>query len=220
MPRAPFPAPAARPVHGASGSLGVLVVAAAVLLPTLLLPRASAEPGSPPDPAQAHLLTAAELPAVAGAWRERATVPADRGPVGACSRASLTDVGALAVVRRSFATTRGVRAVQLVATFADPMSAWRAQQVLGDWGRDCAEWAPEARAGRVANVDVATGEAHAYTAAYGGQRPRASALGVVRHGRHVALIHLTAPAEGEGTSRGVVRHPARVAARRIARTFA
>lgn len=217
VPRASFPHPAARPVRA------ILATAAAVVLSSLLspvAPRAVASPHPPGDDPSAHLLAASRLPSVTGAgqWREVATGPEGEDPVGLCNRATLSDVGALEVVRRSFGARSEagpVRAVQLVARFADDASAWRAREVLTAWGRDCEEWLDRrsARLGEVHPVSVPAGDAHAYAARHGERR--ASAFGLVRHGRTLTVIHLAAPGERARAA----RTPARVALRRIAHTF-
>jgi hypothetical protein len=115
--------------------------------------------------AASHLLTAARMPSPAGgtAWRI-----ADRGRenavVGACQKTDLQTIGAISVVRRSFASgPDGPWATQVVAQFADARSAWRAHEVLAPGRRTARSgWTSTARrSGRCAPWTSAAGPARA-----------------------------------------------------------
>lgn len=219
--------PARFPAPAATTSL-TLAVALCLALLTSVTPAGAASPApgrAAADDATAHLLSANRLPSLSGTagWREVHTGEEGGAPVGACNRATFEDLGALEVVRRSFASPRG-RAVQLVAEFADGESAWRAHGVLAAWRRDCAEWLshPFERVGPMRPVPVRVGTADAYTTRFGDRARasrRAAGFGVVRQGRFVSAIHLVTPdRELSGRARGV-HAPARLAVRRIAHTF-
>ncbi len=170
-----------------------------------------------------HLLTAARMPSPDGetAWRI-----ADRGPenavVGACQKTDLQTIGAISAVRRSFASgPDGPRATQVVAVFADAKSAWRAHEVLRAWQADCEERLDFDRTevGPLRAVDVRAGTGEGYRTAYGPRsatRGWATGLGIVRRGSHLSVVEYRTAATDYPTD----RDPARMAVRRIARTFA
>ena len=170
-----------------------------------------------------HLLTAARMPSPDGetVWRI-----ADRGPedavVGACQKADLETIGALSAVRRSFASgPDGPWATQVVAEFADAKSAWRAHEVLHAWQADCEDRLDFARTkvGPLRTVDVRAGTGEGYRTAYGPRsagRGWATGLGIVRRGSHLSVVEYRTAAADYPTD----RDPARMAVRRIARTFA
>ena len=173
--------------------------------------------------AASHLLTAARMPSPAGgtAWRI-----ADRGPenavVGACQKTDLQTIGAISVVRRSFASgPDGPWATQVVAQFADARSAWRAHEVLRAWQADCEERLDFDRTevGPLRAVDVRSGTGEGYLTAYGPRstaRGWATGLGIVRRGSNLSVVEYRTAATDYPTD----RDPARMAVRRIARTFA
>ncbi|NPC97994.1 hypothetical protein [Nocardioides sp. zg-DK7169] len=181
---------------------------------------------APTGDGRALLLDPDDLPLLADAqpWVTTATTPEDKEAVGICQRASLTDIGAVRTVRRTFAnghgeTRRPAGAVQVVADFADPRSATRALRVLESWWRDCAEHVdqPHRRIAALRTVDVPAGTARAYRATYG---PRARAarhlegMAFLRHGATITVVRVEAHAGGfagprANPARGAVRHLAR-----------
>jgi hypothetical protein len=170
-----------------------------------------------------HLLTAERMPSPDGetGWRI-----ADRGPedaaVGACQKTDLETIGAVSAVRRSFASSPdGPWFTQVVAEFADAKSAWRAHEVLRAWQADCEERLDFARTevGPLRTVDVRAGTGEGYRTAYGPRakgRGWATGLGIVRRGSLLSVVEYRTTATDYPTG----RDPARMAVRRIARTFA
>lgn len=171
-----------------------------------------------------HLLGADAMPTLGGrAWTVDSTAPEDPAKsraVGACQKTGLGTIGAVEAVRRTFSAPGGVSAVEVVARFADRKSAWRAHQVLLSWRDDCADRLDEPRAevGPIEPVRVATGTAGSYRASYGpgaGDQRHAAGLAILRTADHLTLVEVTAGLDRYPTA----WDPARVAARRIARTF-
>ena len=188
-------------------------------------PEADAGHGPAPAPDDAGEPPADRRPdAVAG--RETVWRITDRGPedaaVGACQKTDLETIGAISAVRRSFASgPDGAWATQVVAEFADPKSAWRAHEVLRAWQADCEERLDFARTevGPLRTVDVRAGTGEGYRTAYGPRsaaRGWATGLGIVRRGSHLSVVEYRTAATDYPTD----RDPARMAVRRIARTFA
>ncbi|ABL83189.1 hypothetical protein Noca_3689 [Nocardioides sp. JS614] len=163
-----------------------------------------------------HLLDADRLPTVGDrAWAVDTTGPEDpeRDPaVGACQKTLLGTIGAVETVRRTFTAADRVTATQVVARFADSRSAWRAHRVLVAWRDDCAERVDRADVGPLEPVTVRTGTAESYRTA---ARKRAAGLGILRTGSYLTVVEVTARAERYPDS----WDPARVALRRVARTF-
>lgn len=163
-----------------------------------------------------HLLDADRLPTVGErAWVVDATRPEDpdRDPaVGACQKTVLGTIGAIETVRRTFTAPDRVSATQVVARFADARSAWRAHQVLVAWRDDCSERLDRADVGPMEPVTVHTGTAESYRTA---ARKQAAGLGILRTGRYLTLVEVTARSQRYPDS----WDPARVALRRVARTF-
>jgi hypothetical protein len=176
--------------------------------------------------ADEHLLPADRMPTLGGTllWSVGSTAPEDAdggAPVGACQKTALGAIGAVTSVRRTFEAAGGYAATQVVARFADPRSARRAHEVLASWREDCADRLADADAevGPLETVRVQAGTGAAYLAAYGREADRAGSqsagLGILRAGSYLTLVEVTAGPDGypEG------RNPARVAVRRVARTF-
>lgn len=164
----------------------------------------------------AHLLDAEGLPTVgAGGW-----VVADTGPedperdraVGACQKTLLASIGAVETVRRTFTAPGRLEATQVVARFADSRSAWRAHEVLASWRDDCADRIDGGDVGPLEPLDVHAGTGESYRMA---ARERAAGLGILRAGSYLTLVEVTAGADRYPTG----WDPARVAVRRVARTF-
>lgn len=163
-----------------------------------------------------HLLDADRLPTLGErTWAIDTTGPEDpdRDPaVGACQKTLLGTIGAVETVRRTYTAADQVSATQVVARFADSRSAWRAHQVLVAWRDDCAERVDRADVGPLEPVTVRTGTAESYRTA---KRKRAAGLGILRTGSYLTLVEVTARSERYPDS----WDPARVALRRVARTF-
>jgi hypothetical protein len=161
--------------------------------------------------ADTHLLDVGRMPTFAGhTWELDPTE--HPGAVGACQKTALETLGAVAAVSRRFTADGGVAAVQVVARFVDAKSAWRAHQVLSAWREDCEERVRDSTVGPLQPVTVATGTADSYVGSY---RTRAAGLGILRTGRYLTLVEVAAGREAYPTK----WDPARVAVRRIARTF-
>lgn len=174
--------------------------------------------------ADAHLLPAERVPALGDdfAWTVRASGPEDARAIGACQKTSLESIGAVTAVRRKFTSgDRSVSATQVVARFADHVSAARAHAVLLAWRADCEERLDYARksVGPVRAVRVRAGTGESYRAVFGPRevsRGRTTGLGIVWKGSYLSVVEVTTPAADYPTE----WDPARRAVRRIARTFA
>ncbi len=164
----------------------------------------------------AHLLDADGLPVLGdGSWVVAATGPEDpdRDPaVGACQKTLLGSIGAVETVRRTFTAPGRLTATQVVARFADTRSAWRAHEVLVAWRDDCAERVDGSDVSPLRPLDVRAGTGESYRT---DARKRAAGLAILRTGSFLTLVEVTAGAEHYPTG----WDPARVAARRVARTF-
>lgn len=168
------------------------------------VPPASAGTGAVDAKARAgaltHLLTADSLPGVGDdAWVEHSTGAEGSRPVGVCQQATLVDIGALDVVVRAFRGPDGpdgsdLRVRQAIARYADAKSAWRAHEVLRAWRADCAHHLDHAtgEVGPMVEVDLETGTGGRYLVTYGPENGAHSALGLVRHGRWLAVIEIRA----------------------------
>jgi hypothetical protein len=202
-PRAtPAPVPTASPTHAAPSSpagqstkrhkVGVL---APVARPT----------------AGVHLLDADRLPSVGGhTWQVGAGD--HTGAVGACQKTELETIGAVETVSRRFTAGDGLAAVQVVGRFADARTAWRAHQVLVAWREDCEQRVHDSTVGPLRSVTVPTGTADSYLGSF---RARAAGLGILRSGAYLSVVEVATGREAYPSK----RDPARVAVRRIARTF-
>lgn len=164
----------------------------------------------------AHLLDADGLPTLGdGTWVVAATGPEDPDrdrAVGACQKTLLASIGAVETVRRTFTAPGRLEATQVVARFADSRSAWRAHEVLASWRDDCADRIDGSDVGPLEPLDVHAGTGESYRTA---ARKRAAGLGILRTGSFLTLVEVTAGAERYPTG----WDPARVAVRRVARTF-
>jgi hypothetical protein len=158
-----------------------------------------------------HLLAADRLPTIGGrAW----TIGTDQpvGPVGACQKTALETIGAMSTASRSFTADDGLTATQLVARFPDARSAWRAHQVLVAWRDDCESRVQRSTVGPLQPVTVRTGTGDSYRGSF---RARSAGLGILRTGSYLTMVEVAA--DGDRYPRDW--DPARVAVRRIARTF-
>jgi hypothetical protein len=218
-----------RPTPTASPSASVTATATPPVSETSASASASAEPTRKPHGRKvarlqprmrlatvAHLLDADSLPHVGdGSWAVAATGPEDpeRDPaVGACQKTLLGPIGAVETVRRTFTAPGDLAATQVVARFADSRSAWRAHQVLVAWRDDCADRVDGSDVGPLRPLDVRAGTGESYRTA---ARTRAAGLAILRTGSYLTLVEVAAGAQHYPTG----WDPARVAARRVARTF-
>lgn len=177
-------------------------------------------PVARPDGSRTHLLSPDLLPAYAAdaSWTTTGTGPERTRPVGACQKATLVDIGALHAVRRGYAgpAESGTWARQVVARFADAKSAWRAHEVLRSWRDGCEKWldAPNPEVGPMEDLELSAGSGGHYRAVYGPKKDTdASGLGIVRKGRWLSIVAITATDADFST--GWTRR----AVRRIAATF-
>ena len=100
----------------------------------------------------------------------------------------------------------------MVARFPDAKTAWRAHRVLVAWREDCEERVRDSTVGPLEPVTVAAGTADSYLGSF---RARSAGLGILRSGAFLTLVEVAAGREAYPTK----WDPARVAVRRIARTF-
>ena len=212
----------ATPTASAHRSTGTKAKApAAAQAPAGRRPVAGSHPAARTSPLEAHLLTAAQVPALTrgtdrSGWTVGATGPEDSVSVGACQKTSLETIGAVTAVRRTFTPAGDARgtATQVVARFADRKSAWRAHEVLRSWHEDC-----EAEVGPLRTVEVGAGTGENYRVRYaatGPTRARLAAFGIVAHGAYLSVVEIKAVRRDFPADKA----PARVAVRRISRSFA
>jgi hypothetical protein len=144
-----------------------------------------------------RLVPAVDLPGVnqETVWTVTSTGPEDGGTHGSCQRFPLVDTGADEAVVREYAGGEGVRAIQVVAEFADPKSAWRASQVLTTWSKDCAGHldAGVEKVGPLAPATVAGGKAFTQLVQYGDEGAELhtfAGIAVVRRGRLLSFVEI------------------------------
>ena len=182
---------------------------------------ANPRPAARRTPLEAHLLAAEQVPGLVrradggSGWTVGSTGPEAAVSVGACQQTGLETIGAVSAVRRTYLPADDVRgrATQVVAQFADRKSAWRAHQVLRSWHEEC-----EAEAGPLRSVDVSAGAGENYrtrVTAPEARRAQVAAFGIVARGSYLCVIEIRALRRDFPTDRA----PARVAVRRIARSF-
>lgn len=150
------------------------------------------------------LLTADQVPGLRDGftWAEgRTTKREPQALAGTCHRFSMLSIGAMRVVHRDYTAagdTTGARANELVATFADTKTAWRAFQVLKSWRDSCGEtlgkWEKH-DVGALRKVDVGAAEAHTYLLVYGpaddtGNSSYFDAEGLTMVGNRIAVLRL------------------------------
>jgi hypothetical protein len=173
-------------------------------------------------PIGAHLLTGDRMPGLAEgfSWRVVASGPEDARAVGACQKTALESIGAVSAVRRTFAGSGSATATQVVAKFADKVSAARAHAVLLAWRADCEERleSPRASVGALRTVTVHRGTGESYRSEFGPRsqtRGLSTGLGIVWKGSWLSVVEVSTHLS-DYPSRV---DPARAAVRRIARTF-
>lgn len=154
-------------------------------------------------PLRDRLLDADDLPGVTGdvAWTEGSTATQEpEALVGACHRFAMLSIGALRVAHRDYSAAdgSGARADELVASFADAKTAWRAFEVLKSWHADCdarlSRWEHH-EVGPLQTVSTDAGEAHTYLLRYGPAEGEADAdsfeaAGLVMTGNRIAVVRI------------------------------
>lgn len=174
---------------------------------------AAAEPSESSAPAKAKqvagirgkLLTAEEVPGFNDefTWRERSTRRGEGGsPFGTCHRFAMTSIGASKVAVRTYrpaTKSPGSTASNLVARFADEMTAKRAYAVLTSWREQCKdqlEKHDDVRVGKLQRVPVAppTGVGSWYLLVYGPAGDQDSgyfdAQGLTRVGSTISVLQM------------------------------
>ena len=132
------------------------------------------------------LLSADEL---TGTWTTDRTSHEGETGAGSCQVTSMSTIGALSSLRRTFLSGDD-GAVQVVAKFADPKSAWRSLEVLKSWRERCGERLPEgSTVSTLLTVNAAPAVGHRYAVI----QPTDGAtqyerVGLVRRGEYVSLI--------------------------------
>ncbi len=150
------------------------------------------------------LLTAEEVPGFNEefTWREKSTKRGEgRTPFGTCQKFAMTSIGATKVAVRTFRPglkSPGSTASNMVAEFADEMTAKRAYEVLKSWREQCADQLKRydrPKVGKLQSVSVdggATG--NWYLLIYGptGQPDSAyfDAQGMTRSGSTISLVEM------------------------------
>jgi hypothetical protein len=152
------------------------------------------------------LLPADQLPGFNDefAWRERSTrMREGRRPFGTCHKFAMTSIGATRVTVRRYvpaAKSPGSTASNLVAEFADDMTARRAYEVLKSWREQCADRLkthPSSDVGALKQIPV---DGHGavgnwYLLVYGpADRPDSSsfdAQGLTRVGSTISVVQMS-----------------------------
>lgn len=185
-------------------------------------PTGSDPTGSASDsPVDDLFLTAEEMPGLndATAWTEEGTEPEQGSVFGDCARFTLVDSGAEDAWIRVFTAEGQQKAAQLIATFADAKSAWRAEQTLRGWHRDCAEQidAEVTKVNPIQPVKVASGKAFTYLVQYGKKGAEVhhfNGVAVNRNGKRLSVVLINN--EGQDYNYASGREPAQRAARAVA----
>ena len=153
-----------------------------------------------------RLLDADEMPVVTNdvAWTEASTATQEpEALAGTCHRFAMLSIGAMRVAYRDYAAAdgSGARADELVASFADAKTAWRAFEVLKSWHEDCDEtlsrWEHH-EVGPLRTAIVDAGEAHVYLLRYGptdGDADTFDAEGLVMAGSRIAVVRIVHPGQ-------------------------
>ena len=166
----------------------------------------SPEASPPARGIRGKLLTAEELPGFNEEfrWSVKSTrMREGRQPFGTCHKFAMTSIGAEKVVVRSYAPTAdsaGSTASNLVAEFADEMTAIRVFDVLKSWAAQCDEELNEYDRSEVGKlkpvpVDAAGAFGHWYLLTYGPAQgnPDAGyfdAQGLTRVGRTISALEM------------------------------
>ena len=141
------------------------------------------------------LLTADEVPTMRGSsgWRMVRTAREGDQPFGHCQLTPLTTIGATSALVRTFEGegSAQVSAAQIVASFADPKSAWRSFEVLKSWRDKCASrLGSGGTVSELASVTAAPATGHRYLV---GMTTSSTAkefegIGLVRRGEYVSIV--------------------------------
>ncbi len=133
------------------------------------------------------------------AWTEGSTATQEPEELaGTCHRFAMLSIGAMRVAHRDYtaADGSGARADELVASFADAKTAWRAFEVLKSWHEDCDEtlsrWEHH-EVGPLRTVSTDAGDAHTYLLRYGpteGDADTFDAEGLVMAGNRIAVVRM------------------------------
>jgi hypothetical protein len=149
-------------------------------------PSSITTPTARPAGLRGMLLTADELK---GSWTADRTSREGETGTGSCQVTSMSTIGALSSLRRTFLSGDD-SAVQVVAKFADPKSAWRSFEVLKSWRERCGERLPEgSTVSSLMTVNAAPAVGHRYVVT----QPTDTAtqyerVGLVRRGEYISLI--------------------------------
>lgn len=201
-------APAATPTPGPEKSRTSTPTPDAVASPSATERSADQQPtrsASTRATLPGRLLDAGELPGFDDEFRWDAAATTRREPralAGTCHRYEMLSVGAMRVAHRDYLPADDAaqaRANELVATFADAKTAWRAFEVLKSWQADCDK--PLAKydhhdIGAPQKVDIDAGEAHWYLLTYGpadgeSEADYFDAEGLALVGNRIAVIRMT-----------------------------
>lgn len=186
-------------------------------------PSSSTDPsatatGSPVDDL---FLTADEMPGLndVTVWTAAGTEPEGQDPFGDCAKFPLVDSGAEHAWVRSFTSQGAQRAAQLIATFADAKSAWRAEQTLRGWHRDCAAHldADVEKVNPIQPAEVDTGKAFTYLLQFGKEDAEVhsfNGVAVNRNGKRLSVVLIDNDGQDYNYEPG--QEPAQRAARAVA----
>ncbi|QIX27888.1 hypothetical protein ncot_15810 [Nocardioides sp. JQ2195] len=184
-------------------------------------PSDPAPDSSSESPVKALFLTEKEMPGLndVTVWTEGRTQPEGPEPFGDCAKFTLVDAGAQDAWVRTFTAQGSQEAAQLIATFADAKSAWRAEQTLRGWHRDCAEEvnAEVERVNPISPVEVDTGNAFTYLVQLGKEDAEThhfNGVAVNRKGKHVSVVLIDTESQDYNYESG--QEPAQQAARAVA----
>lgn len=176
------------------------------------------------SPVDDLFLTAEEMPGLndATVWSEAETLPEGAQPFGDCAKFPLVDSGAENAWVRSFTSDGTQRAAQLIATFADAKSAWRVEQVLRGWHRDCAGTidAEVERINPIEPAKVDAGKAFTYLLQFGQEDAEVhhfNGVAVNRSGKHLSVVLIDN--EGQDYNYEAGQEPAQQAVRAVAKKF-
>jgi len=177
----------------------------------------TASPSARPTGLRGLLLTVDELPAAHGvtSWRIEHTSKEGDEPFGSCQLTSLSTIGATSALVRTYDSTSGATAAQLVARFADAKSAWRGLEVLKSWRDKCAaRLGSGSSVSTLATVGVSPATGHRYLVSSGTTTKAFEGIGLVRRGELVSIALFGAQGSSYGYPSG--REPETLAVKAIA----
>lgn len=173
--------------------------------------------GTPSPALVKKALTPDELPGLNDktVWSEKSTGTEGDEPFGDCQKSSLTDIGATDVVVRTYDAHGSQAGAQLIATFADAKSAWRATEVLTSWRADCRKRidAQVKKVSPLVDVDASRGQAQSYLVQFGprdAEEHNFHGVGIARVGATVSIV--TIDVLGQDYNYEVGQEPAALAA--------